>query len=418
MDTNTLLLIVGAALLSAFITYLLLNNTYATIKAEHTLLKSSNQTLTTELAQERALLQTATSDKSELDRRLAEISTDYRNLRQRYDEMILNKDQEEERFQLLASKIIDQKTAKFDEQHKAGIKEVLEPLKEKIKLFETKVDASNKDSMERHTALKYQIQNLTQLNEKMTSEATNLTKALKGDSKVQGNWGELILESILDKSGLEKDREYFLQPTFDLEGNKVRPDVIIHLPDSKRLIIDSKVSLTAYEQMIRAEEDEIETFEKAHLLSVRKHIDGLSAKNYHDIYQIESPDFVLLFIPIDTAFASAIKADPGLYQYAFDKNIVIVTPSTLLATLKTVDTLWKNEKQQKHALDIATEAGKMYDKFVGLVEDLDKLGKQMDTARGTYHDSMKKLKEGSGNLVGRAEKIKALGAKANKKLTS
>ena len=235
--------------------------------------------------------------------------------------------------------------------------------------------------------------------------------------EVQGNWGELILESVLDKSGLEKDREYFLQQTFDHEGKQVRPDVIIHLPDGKRLIIDSKVSLTAYEQMIRAEDQAIKTFEKAHLLSVRKHIDGLSAKNYHDVYQIESPDFVLLFIPIDTAFASAIKADPGLYQYAFDKNIVIVTPSTLLATLKTVDSLWKNEKQQKHALDIATEAGKMYDKFVGLVEDLDKLGKQMDTARGTYHDSMKKLKEGSGNLVGRAEKIKALGAKANKKLS-
>ncbi len=416
MDTNTILLIVGTALLAGFITYLLLYNIYATIKAEHTLLKSSNQTLTSELTQERVLLQSASSAKHELDRRLTEISTDYRNLRDRYDEMVLNKDQEEERFQSLATKIIDQKTAKFDAQHKAGIKEILEPLKEKIKLFETKVDVSNKDSMERHTALKYQIQNLTNLNEKMTTEATNLTKALKGDSKIQGNWGELILESVLEKSGLEKNREYFLQQTFDQDGHKVRPDVIIHLPDGKRLIIDSKVSLTAYEQMIRADGDNIKVFEKAHLLSVRKHIDGLSAKNYHDIYQIESPDFVLLFIPIDTAFASAIKLDPSLYQYAFDKNLVIVTPSTLLATLKTVDTLWKNEKQQKHALDIAIEAGKMYDKFVGLVQDLEKLGNQMDTARGTYQSSMKKLSEGSGNLVARAQKIKALGAKANKRL--
>ncbi|MBT8218903.1 MAG: DNA recombination protein RmuC [Bacteroidia bacterium] len=385
-------------------------------KSQNELLNNQIQLLQSELNQERELLESKSNSFQEIDKQYSALSADYRNMRERFDELVSNKEKEKERFELLATKILDQKTEQFDKQHKAGIKEVLEPLKEKIKQFETKVESTNKESLDRHLALKYQIQHLTQLNEKMTSEAANLTRALKGDAKTQGNWGELILESILYKSGLEKNREYVIQPSFTYEGKQVRPDVIIHLPDGKKLVIDSKVSLTAYEQFVNAELEEQPQLIKAHLISVRKHIDGLSAKAYHDIYKMESPDFVLMFVPIETAFSLAIREDSNIYQYAFDKNIVIVTPSTLLATLKTVETLWRNEKQQKHALDIASEAGKMYDKFVNLVADLEKLGKQMDTSKLTYQETMKKLSEGRGNLINRADKIKQLGAKTTKKL--
>ncbi|MFZ1558863.1 MAG: DNA recombination protein RmuC, partial [Saprospiraceae bacterium] len=231
-------------------------------------------------------------------------------------------------------------------------------------------------------------------------------------------WGELILESILDKSGLEKNREYFVQVTErNDEGKMYKPDVVIQLPDGKKLIIDSKVSLNAYEMMVNADtDDEQKIAHKAHVLAVKNHIDSLASKNYHDLYKVESPDFVLMFIPIDTALSAAIQLDSELYLYAFDKNIVMVAPSTLLATLKTVDTMWRNDKQNRFAMEIAEEAGKMYDKFVGFADDMDKLGKQLNTAQSTYHDSMKKLNSGTGNLVSRAENIKALGAKANKSL--
>jgi DNA recombination protein RmuC len=254
----------------------------------------------------------------------------------------------------------------------------------------------------------------------MSKEAVNLTKALKGDSKTQGNWGELILERVLEKSGLEKDREYFLEKSFNVdEENKtrVRPDVIINLPDNKKMIVDSKVSLTAYEQYANSDdEDEKAQFLKEHIASLSRHVIQLSEKKYEDLYEIESPDFVLLFIPIEPAFAVAINSDNELYNKAFEKNIVIVTPSTLLATLRTIDTMWNNEKQQRNAIEIARQAGALYDKFEGFVGDLTKVGKKMDEAKTEYKGAMNKLVEGRGNLITSVEKIKKLGAKAKKAL--
>jgi DNA recombination protein RmuC len=319
-------------------------------------------------------------------------------------------------FENLANKILDEKSTKFTKQNKESLEVILNPLHEKIKTFEKRVEDTHKESIDRHAMLRQQIIGLKELNEQMSKEATNLTKALKGDSKIQGNWGELVLERVLEKSGLEKDREYFVQNSFTTDdGKRVLPDVVLHLPDNKKMIIDSKVSLVAYERLVNEEdEDQRNIYLKQHIASLRKHIEQLSEKNYQDIYKIESPDFVLLFVPIEPAFAVAINQDTNLYNWAFEKNIVIVTPSTLLATLRTIDSMWTNEKQQQNALEIATQAGRLYDSFVRLSDDLLKVGSQMDTAKNTYAGAMKKLSEGRGNLISRVENLKKLGAKASK----
>ena len=374
--------------------------------------------LRNELLQERGLLAEEKEEKSQAMQRLAALETEYKLVRQRLDDYTKDLAAQDERFKNLAQQVLEEKSHSFDVQQKKGIQSLLEPLQERIKAFEEKVEKTNHESIQRHTSLKEQISYLHQQSERVSKDANNLARALKGDYQKQGAWGELILESILDKSGLVKDREYFTQDTqVNEEGRRQRPDVVIALPDGKKLIIDSKVSLNAYQNMVNAEiEEDADISSKAHLLAVRNHVDTLSAKNYQDLYEMESPDFVLMFIPIDTAFSAALARDNHLYQYAFDKNVVIVTPSTLLATLKTVETMWRNDKQNRYALEIAGEAGKMYDKFVGFVDDMEKMGKQMDTAKNTYNSAIKKLSTGSGNLVGRAEKIKALGAKAHKKL--
>lgn len=322
-----------------------------------------------------------------------------------------------EKFENLANKILETKSEKFTKQNKENIDGLLKPLQEKIEKFEKKVDDTHKESIDRHAMLRQQIIGLKELNEQMSKEATNLTKALKGDSKIQGNWGELVLERVLEKSGLEKDREYFVQTSFtNDDGKRVLPDVVLHLPDHKKMIIDSKVSLIAYERFVNAEDEgQRAIFLKEHVNSVKKHIEQLSAKNYQDIYKIESPDFVLLFVPIEPAFAVVINQDNNLYNWAFEKNIVIVTPTTLLATLRTIDSMWNNEKQQQNALEIATQAGRLYDQFVNLTEDLLKVGNQLNTVKGSYDSTMVKL-TGKGNLISRVEKLKKLGSKASKQL--
>ena len=323
-------------------------------------------------------------------------------------------------FKNIAQQLLEEKSKSFASSQKKELNEVLAPLKERIQHFENKVDSSNKESIARHATLKEQIIGLSELNKQMSLEAKQLTNALKQDNKAQGNWGELILESILDKSGLEKGREYRLQESIvNDEGKTYRPDVIIDLPDGKKIIIDSKVSLKAYNDFVNpAPETDNKIALKAHCISLQKHIEGLAAKNYHDLYRIESPDFVMMFVPIETAFSAALSKQPDLYTYAFEKNIVIVTPSTLLATLKTVETLWRNDKQQRNAIGIATEAGKMYDKFAALVDDLNKIGQRIGQTQEAYNESMKKLHTGKGNLLTRAEKLKQMGAKANKSLPS
>ncbi len=360
-------------------------------------------------------------EKEFLNTELTRKNSEYENLQllnQKKDEeleerqMQLRKD-----FELLATKILDEKSEKFTLQNKENIKNILTPLQEKIQVFEKKVEDTQKENISIHSALKEQLIGLKDLNQQMTKEATNLTKALKGDSKMQGNWGELVLERVLEKSGLEKDREYFVQQSFTLDdGSRVLPDVVLHLPDNKKMIIDSKVSLTDYERLVNAEDENREGHLKSHINSIRRHVEQLSDKNYQDLYDIESPDFVLMFIPIEPAFAVAINEDNSLYNKAFEKNIVIVTPSTLLATLRTIDTMWNNEKQQRNAIEIARQAGALYDKFEGLVKDLTGVGKKIDAAKTDYSSAMNKLVEGKGNLITSVEKLKKMGAKAKKSL--
>jgi len=321
-------------------------------------------------------------------------------------------------FELLASKILEEKSSKFTTQNQKNITSILAPLQEKIHHFEKKIEFTHKESIDRHAALRQQIIGLADLNKQISNEALNLTRALKGDSKTQGNWGELILERVLEKSGLEKGREYELEKSFNVDDenrSRLRPDVIIHLPDNKKMIIDSKVSLTAYEQYVNAEtEEERNSHLKNHLLSIYRHVKQLSDKKYETLYEIESPDFVLLFIPIEPAFAVALNGDDQLYNKAFEKNIVIVTPSTLLATLRTIDSMWNNEKQQRNAIEIARQAGALYDKFEGLLQDLINIGKKLDGAKGDYSKAMNKLSEGRGNLISSVQKLKTMGAKAKK----
>jgi DNA recombination protein RmuC len=252
----------------------------------------------------------------------------------------------------------------------------------------------------------------------MSEEAENLTKALKGDTKVMGSWGEFVLESILEKSGLVKDDHYTVQESFtDESGKRLRPDVIIKLPDKKSIIIDSKVSLVAYEKYSSAEtETEREKAIKEHIISIRGHIKGLSAKDYQNIEDLNPPDFVLMFIPVEPAFSLAAQKDPSVFNEAFDRNIVIVSPSTLLATLRTIENIWRRENQNKNAIEIARQSGALYDKFVGFIEDLNDIGKRLEQSQESYRKAVNKLYDGQGNIVRRIESIKELGAKASKSL--
>ncbi|WP_165748986.1 DNA recombination protein RmuC [Cellulophaga sp. Z1A5H] len=361
------------------------------------------------------------NEKEVLGNQITRYQADLENLQRKHTEQKEEVEKLQEKFtkefENLANKILDEKSNKFTEQNRENIKNILNPLQEKILLFEKKVDDSQKESVGMHSALKEQLATLQLQNLKITQEAENLTKALKGDSKMQGNWGELVLERVLEKSGLEKDREYSVQQSFTREdGSRVLPDVIINLPDGKKMIVDSKVSLTDYERYVNAEDGLKEKFLKDHINSLRRHVDQLSAKKYEDLYEMESPDFVLLFVPIEPAFAVAINNDNTLYNKAFEQNIIIVTPSTLLATLRTIDSMWNNEKQQRNALEIARQAGALYDKFEGFVSDLMKVGKKMDEAKVEYRGAMNKLVDGRGNIVTSIQKLKKMGAKAKKSI--
>ena len=321
-------------------------------------------------------------------------------------------------FENLANRIFDEKSSKFTQQNKDNIDQILKPLGEKIKLFEEKVNTVYVDESKQRAALAEQIRNLHDLNQQMSKDATNLTKALKGESKTQGNWGEFILESILEKSGLTRDREYSVQTTFTgEEGKRQKPDVIINLPENRHIIIDSKVSLTAYENFC-SEEDEalrkVSLYE--HIASIRNHVKELSKKNYQNIYDLSSMDFVIMFVPIEPAMALASQEDITIWNDAFEKNIVIVSPSILLATLRTISNIWKQENQNKNAMEIARQSGALYDKFVGFVDDLISIGKKIDETKNSYSDAMKKLYDGRGNIVRQIENIKSLGAKATKSL--
>lgn len=321
-------------------------------------------------------------------------------------------------FENLANAILDKKSAKFVEQNKASLDVILNPLKEKIKEFENTVKDTYVKGTKERSALVEQIKNLAELNRKMSEDASNLTKALKGDTKTQGDWGELRLELILEKAGLQKNIHYTIQKGFrDEDGVMKKPDFIIQLPDSKHLIIDSKVSLTAYEAYFNSDDEaEEKQHLKDHIASIKNHIRELGAKNYQTLYQINSPDFVLMYVPIEPAFTLALQNDETLYLDALDRNIVLVTTSTLLATMSTVSSIWKQEDSKKNILEIKRQSESLYEKFVGFTEDLVNVGNRMNSAKNAYDSAMNKLSAGSGNLVRRVENIRKLGLEPSKSI--
>jgi len=378
------------------------------------ILEDDKSSLQSELKNER--------DKSEkLNFENSKLKSDFENLQEKLVEQKAEVEELQQKFtkefENLANKIFDEKTTKFSEQSKTNLAEILNPLKEKIFEFQNKVEETNKESISRTSALREQLQSLKDMNQQMSTDAQNLVKALKGDTKAQGDWGEIQLERILERSGLRKGEEYSIQESFTTEEGRKRPDVIVNLPEEKKIIIDSKVSLVSYERFVSAAHDDQRSIHiKAFIDSVKKHIKELSEKNYQSIFDHGSLDFVLMFIPIEPAFSLAIQFGEDLYAQAWEKNIMIVSPMNLFIALRTIAYIWKQENQNKNALEIARQSGALYDKFVGFMEDLKSVGDRMDQAKTSYTNAMSKLVDGSGNLVGRVEKIKKLGAKASKSL--
>jgi DNA recombination protein RmuC len=323
-------------------------------------------------------------------------------------------------FKNLANEILEDKSKRFTEQNVANLDALLKPLQTKLTEFKEQVNTSYSNEARERFALKGEIERLANLNLRMSDETRFLTQALKGDSKVQGNWGELVLESILESSGLRKGEEYLVQDSHtQIDGSRLQPDVVVKLPEGRSLVVDSKVSITAYSRHAEASDAIVAEQElAAHIQSLRQHIQGLSNKNYSSLYGVSSVDFVLMFVPIEPAFLLALKTAPNLYQEALAKNIVLVCPSTLMATLRTVAHLWRQDHQNRNALEIAKQCGTLYDKFVGFVDDLEKLGQRLDQAQTSYHDAFNKLKSGKGNLIRTAEKVRELGVKPSKNLST
>ena len=445
MTDNNLYFFLAAILLIILISWLVFKFRLDSIKKdfrnENNLLESDNKSAREQLEiTQRQFAEQAEKKETEFSTRLREIeeerdeirrqkedfrvelerrNTEYDNLQDKLltqkEELKELEEKFEKSFENLANSILEKKSEKFTNLNKENLENILKPLREKISSFEEKVEHSEKESIKRHTALGEQLKYLNEQNIKISEEAVNLTKALKGNTKTQGNWGEMILRRVLESSGLQEGTEYTEQESFITDsGRRLRPDFIIYLPGNRKMIVDSKVSLTAYERYANATDNEARNrFLKAHLNSVRKHIDELSQKDYQRLYKTESPNFVLLFIPIEAAFAVASNTDSRLYADAFDKHIILVTPTTLLAVLGTIDSMWQNERQTQNAVEIATRAGKLYDSFVNLITELEKVGTQLGTVQRTYDSAMKKL-TGRGNLIRKVEKLKELGAKTSK----
>ena len=320
-------------------------------------------------------------------------------------------------FENIAGKILKERSEEFSVSNHKNISEILNPLKEKIQLFEKKVDETYDKELRDKISLREEVRKLTELNTRVSEEANNLTKALKGDVKKQGNWGEVVLERVLERSGLTKGQEYEREEVIEGANNEIlRPDVIIHLPDNKHVIVDSKVSLIAYERFISCEDDDEKNRHlKEHITSLRQHVRLLSEKNYQNAVSLNTPDFVLMFLPIEACFSAAVQNDTELFSFAWERKIVIVSPTTLLATLRTISSIWKQENQTRNAQEIARLSGTLYDKFVGFATDMEKIKSNIDRASASYDDAMKKMKTGNGNIIRTAEKIKELGAKTGNK---
>ena len=411
LDPHTLITIIALGIAIGLGTYV------AILRSNQNQQQGAIAELTTQLEQIRVERDQALQRAIRLE---AELDSERKQVQHRIDSLNEAKEALTSQFKNLANEILEDKTKKFTEQNAQQLDILLKPLQTKLTEFKEQVSNSyEKESRERF-ALKHEIERLANLNLKMSDEARSLTNALKGDSKIQGNWGELVLESILESSGLRRGEEYVVQDSHtQADGSRLQPDVIIKLPEGRHLVIDSKVSITAYARHTEAATtDEADKELLSHIQSIRQHIQGLSGKNYAGIADIASVDFVLMFIPIEPAFLSALKSAPNLYQEALSKNIVLVCPSTLMATLRTVAHLWRQDQQNKNAMEIARQCANLYDKFVGFVEDLEQIGKRLDQAQSSYHDAFNKLKTGKGNLIKAAEKVKELGVKPNKMIAS
>jgi len=406
----TILYISIAILVSAALTYLLLNGKIALL---------NNQ-----LAQAEANQQKITKlevDNKEMFGKLSQLEGQNETLKQTVDSQKADEEKLRKILVEVSNDSVLRQGKMLSDQQQVKLNDVLNPLKEKLKEFEEKVNLGQKNSLEQSTILMEQIKNLTSLNQTVTQKTEDLTNALKGSNKSQGNWGEMILERVLESSGLKKGMEYETQfVTKNQIQETIKPDAVIFLPDNKNIIIDSKVSLTAYERFTSADEGTIEKEQalKEHIESLKSHIKLLSAKDYHTSLDLNSPDFTLLFIPIESGFVATISQDYSLFNYAWERKIVLVSPSTLLATLRTIASVWKTEYQTRNAIEIARQAGDLYDKFVGFTQDMEDVGKHIKKAEDSHQNALNKLSTGKGNLVTRAQNLHKLGVKSNKKLNS
>src|SRR6056297_3611320 len=382
-----------------------------------------HNTQKTESGEWKAELNKVREENTHLVGRLEKAKTEYLNLREKLETQKAELEEIQKKFttefENIAGKILKENSKEFTAANQKNMGEVLNPLKEKLQLFEKKVDDTYQKGLKDQTDLRAELKKLNELNTRISEETGNLTKALKRDVKKQGNWGEVVLERILERSGLNEGEQGYQKQFNDStdDGRRIQPDVVINLPDNKHIIIDSKVSLIAYERAVNAVADEDRARHvKEHLFSLKTHIKGLSEKHYQTAKKLNSPDFVLLFLPIESSFSLAIQEDQELFSYAWDQKVVIVSPSTLLATLRTIASIWQQENQTRNALEIARQGGALHDKFVGFISDLENVGKSIDATRKNYDQAMNKLHTGSGNLMRRVEKIKKLGAKTTKSL--
>ncbi len=388
-------------------TQLLTEEIHRLIQENQTLKAEVKKSVELVLQNEKLIVQTQ-SENQHLIEKLNTQKSEFINLQNQFTE----------KFENLANKIFEEKTKKISEQNVNHLKNLIDPVKDQLKHFEKRIeDTYSTERMERGT-LKGEINKLIELNVKMNTETTNLTKALKGDNKTQGYWGELILENILTRSGLRKDEEYFLQggglALRDSEQNLLKPDVLIRLPDNKFIVVDSKVSLTSFEAYVNNESSD--TFAKDHIDSLKRHIDSLASKKYHYLEDLNSPELTLLFMPVEPALTLALKMQPDILLYAWDKQIALVSPTTLFATLRTVSTLWTQDKQTKNTLEIAKSGGLLYEKFAGLLTDLNELGQRLDQAHDAYNETLNKLSNGKGSLIRQVERLRTLGAKTEKNI--
>lgn len=422
---DLLFLIIGiliGSVFTYFLTRALLAKDKASIEVELGLKSGSINQLADLNQQQKQEIEIKEIRVNELTAALSKKETDLIHLNQKLkdqkDDILKLQQHFREEFKNLANEILEEKTQKFTNQNKEKLNEILQPLSDKIKDFEKKVEETYDKESKLRFSLIEEIKRLEDLNQQVSKDTLNLTKALKGESKTQGNWGEVVLENILEKSGLIKNQEYYVQSSYtNAEGKRLQPDIVVSYPGNRHVVIDSKVSLTAYERYITAEsEDEAEVQYKAHIISIKNHINELSSKNYQDLYELNSLDFVMMFLPIEPAYLIAIQKDPELWNFAYDKRVLLISPTNLIAALKMVESLWQQEYQGRNVQEIARQSGDLYDKFDGFVKDLIEMGKKIKDADKFYEKSMNKLSTGKGNLVRRVEKIKKLGAKTTKEL--